>query len=243
MSSGGRPVPGPERRTDGKRGVPAGPSRLRRCQPVSRQLLCGDACAGCGYPSTHEFAGLSRCGDCSAASPVERPDQLAVPTRAVLNALASAGVTYQSRVLVELRSGSVLRRTGADGTLGLTRTLVDAGGRRAGRIVITMVAGLPDVVFRQVFAHELGHAVMYDRGITRVPLTVAEGMAEYFAHIYLTRDGASAAEHRLAAHVATNPDPIYGEGFRAVCGAIDRFGFRTVFIALHRQDLASIGLA
>lgn len=210
---------------------------------MSRLPAGAGACASCGLPGTEVFAGLPRCFECAADSPVERPDQLATPTGAVLTAIAAAGATYESRVVVELRSARVLHLAGAAGALGLTRTLIDDRGRRAGRIVITMAAGLPDAVFRQVFAHELGHAVMLDRGITRVPLAIGEGMAEYFAHIYLTRDGASGAEQRLAGHLTTNPDPIYGDGFRAVRKAIERFGFRSVFVALHRQDLAGIGLA
>lgn len=201
----------------------------------------------CGSRSTHLFAGLARCAACAEADPVEAPHQLAVPTHAVLDALRTAGATFDSTIHVELRSLQRFRTTfpyefPAEGALGLTRTLVQANGTRTGKIVVSIVAGLPDARFRRVFAHELGHAVMYDRGILDPPLHIVEGMAEYFAHVYLSRACASTEERRLDRELVANPDPVYGDGFRAVERAIARYGFRTVFVHLHRGDPAGVGL-
>jgi hypothetical protein len=202
----------------------------------------------CGRRSTHLFAGLARCAGCAADDPVEGPDQLAAPTHAVLDVLRAAGVTFDATIHVELRSLERFRATFPDefppeGALGLTRTLVRGDGRRAGKIVVSIVAGLPDARFRRVFAHEMGHAVMYDRGIVDLPERVVEGMAEYFAHVYLNRTDAGGEERNLAQELAENPDPVYGGGFRAVRRAVAQHGFRTVFVQLNRGDLAAVGLA
>lgn len=193
------------------------------------------------------FAYIPRCGPCAVGA-VESPAQLSTPTKSVVGGLQGIGLSYRSDVHVELRSKSKLvEQLGPDSfhALAVTRSLVRPNGRTSGRIVVTMTAGLPDPLFRTVFAHELMHAVMRDRHINGLPLPVEEGMAQFIAYAYLNYVDHGIPQKltaQLIDDIVTRDDPVYGGGFRAVRRAVSRFGFRTVFVAMGTQDLGSVGL-
>lgn len=203
-------------------------------------------CLFCGAPATEVFAAVRRCRRC-ASTAVDAPHDLRVPTERVTRALARGGARLRSGVTVQLRTSDLVQAfTGATSperhVLGLTRGRVDATGAVTS-ITITVVAGLPDVLFRTVFAHELGHAMMLEHGIVTAEPLLAEGMAEFFSYAYLNRRQASSAERRQARRIATNPDPVYGGGFRRVRAAVGVHGFAAVFAALQANRLHAAGLS
>ena len=91
---------------------------------------------------------------------------------------------------------------------------------------------LPREVLEYVCAHELGH----DWQAAHYPKigdpAVKEGFAEYVGWRYNRMRG----RHRLNRRIETNPDPVYGEGFRRIRRIADREGFEGVCRYLESQN-------
>ncbi|MGC8794147.1 MAG: protein DA1 [Bryobacteraceae bacterium] len=79
---------------------------------------------------------------------------------------------------------------------------------------IEISRGLSPLRFQGVVAHELGHVWLAVHRI-RLPLVLEEGFCELLAHRFYTDLGGQEAR-RYAQEIETNPDPIYGGGFRYV---------------------------
>jgi hypothetical protein len=94
-----------------------------------------------------------------------------------------------------------------------TRTLVRGRKRIRTRILgISVVKGLPALVFQGVVAHELGHVWTALRGIRFQPWA-EEGFCEMLAHRYYFDLGTPEAIFQTR-RIETNPEPLYGGGFR-----------------------------
>lgn len=91
---------------------------------------------------------------------------------------------------------------------------------------IEIVRGLTPIRFQGVVAHEFGHVWLAVHRIS-VPLWVEEGFCELLAHrLYIesnTEEGA-----RYAREIETNPDPLYGDGFRRLHAAVGTGGLARV---------------
>lgn len=109
----------------------------------------------------------------------------------------------------------VPRQTSRAGHLGTTlhRTLWRGRKLVRNRIYgIQIVRGLDPVRFQGVAAHELGHVWLIVHRIS-VPAGLEEGFCELLAHRFYCDLGTEEAR-RLAREIETNPDPVYGGGFR-----------------------------
>ncbi|WBB80604.1 protein DA1 [Micromonospora sp. WMMD882] len=178
---------------------------------------------------------LLRCPTCLVDA-VETPGHLRRWLPVARARLAETGVTLPTRVRVRLVGPAVARSrlpTPHDGLLlGLTELVTDGHGRtRATGIAV--VAGLPPVIFGRTVAHEIGHAWLAQHGYAPVAPPVAEGICELFAYAWLRRWPAPVAE-RLRDQMRANPDPVYGDGFRAVHAAVTRHGLPAVLDAVAR---------
>jgi hypothetical protein len=187
---------------------------------------------------------MPRCATCAVDDPVESPQELPAHAAPVVEALRDAGIPLASSIEVRLVSrefyGPVLEGAGP---LALGRIDRDTDGSPEDRFFVTIVAGFPGPLFRRVLAHHLGYAFLLDQGVVTTPSWIAEGVAETFAHLYLGRPGASAAERLLGADVGRSSS-VRGEvGFRMVRDAIGRHGLPTVVHALQVGDPAPVGLA
>ncbi len=115
------------------------------------------------------------------------------------------------------------------GCLGKTLRQQVCFGRKLVRnriLGIAIVRGLSPLEFQGVLAHELGHVWLAVHRL-RLPLWAEEGFCELLAHRFYL-DSRTPEGQRRAAEIATNPDPIYGEGFRRVCALIGPFDLARV---------------
>jgi len=79
---------------------------------------------------------------------------------------------------------------------------------------IEIVRGLPPLRFQGVVAHELGHVWLAVHCIA-LPPAMEEGFCELIAYRYYI-DLQTEEARRYAQDIETNPDPLYGGGFRSV---------------------------
>jgi hypothetical protein len=115
--------------------------------------------------------------------------------------------------------------------LGITRHQRTGRQLVAGSITIQVIAGLPPMHFGQTVAHELGHAWLAQRAVAEIDDIVEEGVCELFAHAWLKRQPTPMAGS-LRAGMHTNPNPVYGNGFRMVHAAVAAHGIDSVLRAV-----------
>lgn len=210
------------------------------------EVTCGahavsGACALCARPMeqppaagwTRLGAVVHRCPRCGLGA-VGTQARVREELPLVRRSLRNLGFRLPTRVRVrlvaadELPSPSIGRHP--SGTVfGATR-LVDHGD---GVDVVDMLvlAGLTPTHFGRTVAHESGHAWLAQTGCRPRHAAIEEGFCELLAYAWLKRrpgDLAAALRH----HLVSNPDPVYGDGFRAVHAATRRHGIRTVVASL-----------
>lgn len=152
--------------------------------------------------------------------------------------LRRTGVIVQDASLVLKLSGlgELQRMIGTDRGVpfGVTRTLVSSD--RPPSISVTMLSGLPEVMFGGSCVHELGHAWLQLHGVRILPPVEEEGFCELLAwRHYLAVPGPEGRYH--AARIERCEDPIYGVGFRRVSEIAKRIGFGQFInaLAFHRR--------
>jgi hypothetical protein len=96
---------------------------------------------------------------------------------------------------------------------------------------LAVVRDLTGTEFGEVVAHEAMHAWLVQRGLGGLPATYAEGLAEYTAYAWLHRVDSQRSRMQQR-RIATNPDPVYGDGFRRVRAAAEKYGMRAVLSAV-----------
>lgn len=158
--------------------------------------------------------GQARCARCSAGA-VDTQSDVAPVVVLVRPLLQSFGIRLPNQVKAQLISpGEIAERMGA-GCAGYTAT------RRTGIGLATVaelriVRGLPATMFGGVLAHEMGHGWLAGcPDIGRTPHE-DEGLCELVASWWFQHRGGRLAAHLLDA-MRSDPDPVYGEGFRHAC--------------------------
>ena len=96
---------------------------------------------------------------------------------------------------------------------------------------IALVGGLAKDHFEGALAHEFGHVWLFLKGREGLPDVEGEGFCEWLRHAWLTRLGTPLALE-LRQKLVTNPDPVYGGGFRTVQGRWERDQLKGVLGAL-----------
>lgn len=132
-----------------------------------------------------------------------------------------------------------MRRSGKkseSGALGMTfRTYYNRNGKTQ-RIEIRGVAvrrGLPEMLFKGVVAHELGHVWLGVHGITGLSQQTEEGFCELLAYRLYTQKQSREGSY-YADNIERNPDPTYGEGFRKMHKLAQQVGFERLVVGLLR---------
>jgi hypothetical protein len=133
-----------------------------------------------------------------------------------------------ARVRVELHD---IDQTGTGLRLGVTRSRERLDGRPGDVLGIEIARGLPDINFGLTLAHEVGHAWLVQNNATNLEPSLAEGVCELFAAAWLKRRGTPVAL-TLRDFLATNPDPVYGGGYRMVRAAVVKHGMTDVLTYL-----------
>jgi hypothetical protein len=153
----------------------------------------------------------------------------------VRHEMAGLGIELAERVRVRIVDPATVPAAGPDPAgrrllLGLTDLWIGPTVRVGG---IRIVAGQPPTHFGRAVAHEIGHAWLAQRGSVRPEHAVEEGVCELFAHAWLKKQRTPLAEH-LRENLRTNPDPVYGGGFRRVHEAVVGRGIAAVLDAVLR---------
>lgn len=196
-----------------------------------RCVLCGRPHDTDPAPGWQPIIGSRlRCPTCAVGAVDTQADaRRCLPT--VRREMASIGIVLDTPVRVEIVEGGRLDQASAgidNGVLlGITEQRCVPGQRRLEVIRIQIIGGLTPTHFGRSVAHELGHAWLAQRGATAVDQMIEEGVCELFAHAWLKRQG-SALATELRAQLRDNPDPVYGDGYRAVHAAVRCAGIGTV---------------
>lgn len=193
------------------------------------------ACTYCGRLEPHialtrkTRAQTIRCAAC-ALSAVETEADAAPLVEAVIAHLAADGVRLRDR-LWRLRllpeAAFVQLDDHRPGRMGVTHSTATVQGRKTHSVTIdyvAIVAGLPRVLCEAVLAHEVGHVWLIQHGVRGLARRDEEGFCELLAHRRLTAIGGVEADVYARA-IASNPDPVYGDGYRALAALNARHGF------------------
>ncbi|MEU0560467.1 protein DA1 [Dactylosporangium maewongense] len=193
-------------------------------------MFCARTHADPAPPGWRPFAaGMMRCPTCLADA-VETQQDARLHLPSVRRQMTDIGLELPDRVRVRIVSPEEAAATAGLVTTGVLLGLTEqtTGGAEGTRVTgISIVAGLPPTYFGRAVAHEIGHAWLALRGRAPVDDVIEEGLCELFAYAWLRRHGTPMALE-LRRRLSTNPDPVYGGGFRTVHQAVRRHGVATV---------------
>ena len=204
-------------------------------------------CAFCGRlarPDGRINAGTKgdrpRCAECRAQA-IHSATLARHPFSAVIAWFSHRGLSLeQVEIPFELcdrsRLDAQLGSTGDGVHLGLTRTLSKRSAVSVETEVlgISILSGLPVMLFQGVAAHELGHAWLHSNGIIGLSKQEEEGFCELLSFAFYVQAKGSDGPH-YATCIERNPDPVYGDGFRQVREISGRYGF-SKFLELLRSS-------
>lgn len=208
------------------------------------------SCSYCGrlVPPQQQEQGVRggeeiRCPTCRASA-IETTDQARPIFSRLIQWVNSQGLLYNNLHLsLELvdrqKLGKLIAgRTGTAGihsqgvTLSTTHTLngkvtsIEVNG-------VAVLEGMPAVTFQGVTVHELGHVWLIVHGVKDLPLWAEEGFCEYLTHRYYTQLNTEESLYH-ARGIETNPNPIYGDGFRRVSAIVEAMGFQRFIETLQK---------
>ena len=96
---------------------------------------------------------------------------------------------------------------------------------------IAVLLGLPEMLFRAVTVHELGHVWLVVQGVHDLPTWAKEGFCELLSYRYYQELNTPESNYHAQA-IERNPDPIYGDGFRRMRLLADKYGFSRLLTTL-----------
>jgi hypothetical protein len=182
-------------------------------------------CELCSAPVATEQPYCVRC----AASAVISQQQVRRVVPRVRTGLLAMGLSLTTPVRVRLVSEREMEALSGEPS-GTVAGLTVSHGLTV--VLLSIVAGLPEVRFGSVVAHECMHAWMSQHGYPDLPQPIAEGLCQLAAFGWLRRQTEPRA--RLIEEVIENdPGPVYGDGFRQVRAAVRRHGLRRVLACVH----------
>ncbi len=194
------------------------------CQHHSGEL---SKCYSCGRLISQHLTkggvqyqdGRTMCNLCRRTS-IDKKEEAGALVRQVVEKLAELGFDMRATPFpLRLVDSDEMERQGTHGAQqsGLTKMVVETrDGRTTKREVaeILILHGLPAEQFAAIYAHELGHAWMFQQQFPELPPPVAEGTCELFSHWWLQNRPGPWSDYLL--HLKEfNEDPVYGDGYRA----------------------------
>jgi LIM domain-containing protein/protein DA1 len=200
------------------------------------------ACSFCGRlvpPQQQEQgvrdSGSVRCPSCRASA-IETIDQAQPIFSRLIRWVNAQGLMYNNLHLsLELVDRSRLAelfkgRGGTAGTdsLGVTMSTTQTlNGRLISTDVkgVAVLEGLPSTLFQGVTIHELGHVWLIVHTIKGLSSWAEEGFCELLNYRYYTQLNTDESRYH-AGGIESNPNPVYGDGFRRVRAIADALGFQ-----------------
>jgi hypothetical protein len=180
---------------------------------------CNQHAAACNFCGRRLAAG-KECDHC-----IPLISDLAVAKKdfqACIKWLATAGVAL-SRDLPQIRlrleesvKGISSRCSQDEHHLGWTEVKwIQGSKRQITEISVEIKRGLPELLFRGVSIHELGHVWLLTNGLDRLDPEEAEGFCELLSYLYYKTLRSKEADLQ-GKRIRENPNPIYGGGFRCI---------------------------
>ena len=140
----------------------------------------------------------------------------------IINVFKTHNITYMPHIPVKIISGREMKnKSRSSRTIGLAYTTTFPDGEQAFEIYI--ISGLSRMEFADVLAHEIMHTWINQNHIKIKKSADEEGLCNYASYItlkYISNNQSS----QLISEMMSNPDPIYGAGFRNVKRKIDKIG-------------------
>jgi hypothetical protein len=216
------------------RGTPTGGATCTGHPALDRCVLCGRPRPERGAAGWLPFTGTSvRCPTCATGS-VDTQEQARRHIRLVRSQLDGLGIRLDQRVRITLADPDELNEVDhGSARLGRTARRTWHGGRSE-VLGIDVARGLTVWHFGAVTAHEIGHAWLTQHGATGLRPMLEEGTCELFSAAWLKKQPSPLAA-ALRRAIADNPDPVYGNGYRAVRSAVVRHGVAAVLTSLSRH--------
>jgi hypothetical protein len=181
-----------------------------------------------------------RCPTCRANA-IETIDQARPIFTRLIHWVNVQGLVYNNLPLsLELvdrpRLAELLKGRAGSDSLGATMsTMQTLNGRIMSTKVdkLAILEGLPSTVFQGVTIHELGHVWLIVYDIKGLPSWAEEGFCEFLSYRYYTQLNTDESRYH-AKSIESNPNPIYGEGFRRVRAIADAKGFHQFVETMRR---------
>jgi LIM domain/Protein DA1 len=176
-----------------------------------------------------------RCPTCRASA-IESIDQARPIFSRLIHWVNNQGLKYNNLHLsLELvdrykLAKLITGRTGTAGThsQGVTLSTTQTMNGKVFRTEVNNIAileGMPTISFQGVTIHELGHVWLIVQDIKNLQPWTEEGFCELLTHHYYTQLNTEESRYH-AKSIETNPDPVYGEGFRRVRTIADAMSFQ-----------------
>lgn len=187
------------------------------------------------------------------ASEVVTPAQIQRAKQEVLQHLNAVGFAYiPDYVKVEMYAEQALvnerMRASATGNIhGYTRT-AQRHIPQYGLILehsIHVLNGMPRLAFMGVLAHELLHVWIHEQGLKHLSPPQVEGFCNLATALMYNR--AATAEDRdlsavLLQRLQTDPDPVYGEGYRRMARHLEELGWPGLLQAMTQPGALAASL-
>lgn len=207
-------------------GMDFGPLQARRCSHCGGRLgstyyasalgtpFCSrhrelPRCRICAAPA--RSAGKSLCSACSTEA-IRSARDVARELPAIRHDMHAIQIRLDIPVRVHLVDCSDLATAHAGRGVVIGRT-THIGGRV---LRIEIARGLVQREFGITVVHEAMHAWLVQNHYPRMLTSVTEGLCQAMSYRYLRRHASEPRARILARGIRESPDPVYGDGFRAV---------------------------
>ncbi len=189
--------------------------------------------------------GRGLCQGCCATE-VQSFTQIQQAKREVLERMHSVGFAYiPDYIKVELSEdqqllNARLKASPTGNIHGFTRT-AQRHIPTYGLILehsIHVLSGLPKIAFMGVLAHELLHVWIHEQGLHHLSHAEVEGFCNLGTALMLQSEDSDLARVLLQ-RMAEDPDPAYGDGYRAMAWRLTQLGWPALLKALTTPPLLS----
>jgi hypothetical protein len=212
-------------------------------------------CAYCGRlvpPQQQELgyqrrAGTIRCPVCRSTA-VETREEAQPLFRQAIQWTGQQGLRYnnlslQLEIVDRAKLDRYLNESGVTEphSLGITMSETHIiNGRITSTHVngVAVLTGLPELLFRGVVIHELGHVWLVVQEVQRLPSWQEEGFCELLSYRFYSEMHTREAQYR-AENIERNPNAVYGGGFRRMHEYVNKRGFPALLYELQQTKRLS----